>query len=183
MCPCCDSLAQGQEKKKRFTTQPAEASEKWRRCRIGCVRLRHSGFYGRVMLQKQQRPEQELATAGKSWDAMYVNCEIVGCKMRVPQELEAERRCVLHFTLELEQACMQIRRETAVGTCARERFGEMRDYIVEHGAKLARLATGGAGLTDETKARILSTFLTLMNCRENIERIATRQDAERRIAG
>ena len=114
---------------------------------------------------------------------MYVNCEVVGCKMRVPQELEPERRCVLHFTLELEQACMQMRRETAVGTCTRERFGEMRDYIVEHGAKLARLATGGAGLTDETKARILSTFLTLMNCRENIERIATRQNAERRIAG
>lgn len=114
---------------------------------------------------------------------MYVNCEVVGCKARVPQELEAERRCVLHFTLELEQTCMLMRRETAVGTCTRERFGEMRQYIVDHGAQLARLATGGSGLTDETKARVLSTFLTLMNCRENIERIATRQDAERRIAG
>lgn len=78
---------------------------------------------------------------------------------------------------------MQMRRETALGTCARERFGAMRDYIVEHGTKLAHLATGGTGLTDETKARILSTFLTLMNCRENIERIATRQETERRIAG
>lgn len=114
---------------------------------------------------------------------MYVNCEVVGCKTRVPQELEAEKRCVLHFTLELEQACMLMRRETAVGACTRERFSEMRQYIVEHGAQLARLATGGTGLTDETKARVLSTFLTLMNSRENIERIAIRQDAERRIAG
>jgi len=125
----------------------------------------------------------EARPDGRSWDAMYVNCEVVGCKARVPQELEAQKRCVLHFTLELEQTCMLMRRETAVGTCTRERFGEMRQYIIDNGAQLARLATGGSGLTDETKARVLSTFLTLMNSRENIDRIATRQDTERRIAG
>lgn len=114
---------------------------------------------------------------------MYINCEVVGCKMRVPEELEPERRCVLHFTLELEQECMQMRREAAFGACTRERFGEMRQYVAEHGAKLAHLATGATALTDDTKARILSTFLTLMNCRENIERIATRQETERRIPG
>jgi len=135
-----------------------------------------------TFIESESRGER-LEPAGKPWDAMYVNCEVVGCKTRVPQELEAEKRCVLHFTLELEQACMLMRRETAVGTCTRERFSEMRQYIVEHGAQLARLATGSTGLTDETKARVLSTFLTLMNSRENIERIAARQDAERRIAG
>jgi hypothetical protein len=114
---------------------------------------------------------------------MYVSCEVVGCRSRVPADLEAEKRCVLHFTLELEQACMTMRRETAMGTTTRERFGEMGRFISSHGEKLARLATAGAPLTDETKARILSTFLTLMNCRENIERIAHRQDAERKIAG
>lgn len=112
---------------------------------------------------------------------MLVNCEIVGCKARVPHELEEQRRCILHFTLELEQTCMTMRRETAVGGTRRERYDEMRRYMADHGQKLAQLATGGAGLTDETKARILSTFLTLMNCRENIERIAARQENERRI--
>ena len=112
---------------------------------------------------------------------MLVNCEVVGCKARVPQQLEEQRRCILHFTLELEQTCMQMRRDTAIGGTRRERYDEMRKYMAEYGQKLAQLATGGVGLTDETKARILSTFLTLMNCRENIERIALRQENERRI--
>lgn len=112
---------------------------------------------------------------------MLVNCDVVGCKTRVPQQLEEQRLCILHFTLELEQTCMQMRRETAVGGAHRERYDEMRHYMADHGQKLAQLATGGTGLTDETKARILSTFLTLMNCRENIERIAARQENERRI--
>ncbi|HKW87720.1 MAG TPA: hypothetical protein VJN21_03090 [Candidatus Acidoferrales bacterium] len=90
---------------------------------------------------------------------------------------------MLHFTLGLEQACMDMRREAALGKTGRERFDEIGGFIARHGEKLARLATTGAPLTDETKARILSTFLTLMNCRENIERIAHRQEAERKIAG
>lgn len=114
---------------------------------------------------------------------MFVSCEVIGCKTPVPPELESKRRCVLHFTLELEQACMQMRRETAMGTSGRERHAEMTSYIAEHGEMLARLATSGASLTDEVKARILSTFLTLMNCRENIERSVSRQEAARRIAG
>lgn len=120
----------------------------------------------------------------ENWDlgrTMLVNCEIVGCKARVPQQLEEQKRCLLHFTLDLEQTCMQMRRETATGQTRRERYDEMRKYMAEHGQKLAQLATGGASLTDETKARILSTFLTLMNCRENIERVAARQENERRI--
>jgi hypothetical protein len=122
-----------------------------------------------------------FARLGKLWNGMLVNCEVMGCKARVPQQLEEQRRCILHFTLELEQTCMQMRRDTAIGGTRRERYDEMRKYMAEYGQKLAQLATGGVGLTDETKARILSTFLTLMNCRENIERIAARQENERRI--
>lgn len=122
-----------------------------------------------------------VRAAGKPWDEMLVSCEVVGCKTRVPPELEPQRRCILHFTLELEHECMQMRRETAIGNSTRERYAEMKRFIAEHGQKLAQLATGGPTLTDETKARILSTFLTLMNCRENVERIAARQETERRI--
>ena len=39
----------------------------------------------------------------------------------------------------------------------------------------ARAATSGMALTDEMKARILNTFLTLMNLRENLDRAALRQ--------
>jgi len=112
---------------------------------------------------------------------MLVNCEMAGCKARVPQQLEEQKRCLLHFTLDLEQTCMQMRRESAAGNTRRERYDEMRKYMAERGQTLAQLATGGTGLTDEIKARILSTFLTLMNCRENIERVAARQENERKI--
>jgi hypothetical protein len=37
------------------------------------------------------------------------------------------------------------------------------------------VATGNQRLPDELKARILNTFLTLMNLRENMERAAARQ--------
>ena len=133
------------------------------------------------MLETEANGRVIRAFLGKFCAAMLVNCDIVGCKARVPQALEEQRLCLLHFTLELEQTCMQMRRETATGGTRRERYDEMRRYMAEHGQKLAQLATSGAGLTDETKARILSTFLTLMNCRENIERIALRQENERRI--
>src|SRR6266568_2173293 len=42
------------------------------------------------------------------------------------------------------------------------------------GERLARVATSGLHLTDDLKARILSTFLTLMNLRENLDRSSMR---------
>jgi hypothetical protein len=48
---------------------------------------------------------------------------------------------------------------------------------------LVRVATSGYPMSDEIKARILSTLLTLMNCRENLDRAAMRQAAIRRFAG
>jgi hypothetical protein len=41
----------------------------------------------------------------------------------------------------------------------------------------------GFPMSDELKARILSTLLTLMNTRENMDRAAMRQSALRRFAG
>jgi len=38
-------------------------------------------------------------------------------------------------------------------------------------------------MSDELKARILSTLLTLMNTRENLDRAAMRQSAQRRFVG
>jgi len=43
-------------------------------------------------------------------------------------------------------------------------------FITTNGESLARVATSGLHLTDDLKARVLSTFLTLMNLRENLDR-------------
>src|ERR1700686_1440404 len=45
---------------------------------------------------------------------------------------------------------------------------------------LYRASTSGMPLADEMKARILNTFLTLMNLRENLDRGALRQPIGRR---
>ena len=105
---------------------------------------------------------------------MALPCSATGCKSTVPTVLESEKLCVLHFTLTLETSCGEMRRETALGNAPPERQREIMRFITEHGERLARVATSGLHLTDDLKARILSTFLTLMNLRENLDRASMR---------
>jgi hypothetical protein len=105
---------------------------------------------------------------------MAATCKTTGCKTTVPAALDEQQLCILHFTLLLEQGCSEMRRETALGNAANERQREIIRYITENGERLARVATSGLHLTDDIKARILSTFLTLMNLRENLDRAAMR---------
>ena len=76
-----------------------------------------------------------------------------------------------------------MRRETALGNASSERHVTFMQTIASRGGTLVNVATSGFPMTDEIKARILSTLLTLMNCRENIDRAAMRQSALRRFAG
>jgi len=105
---------------------------------------------------------------------MTAPCKSLGCKTTVPAALEEQQFCILHFTLLLEQGCADMRRETALGKAPHERQKEIISYITENGERLARVATSGLHLSDDIKARILSTFLTLMNLRENLDRAAMR---------
>jgi len=110
-------------------------------------------------------------------------CSSKGCKGVVPAGLAAEKMCVLHFTLFIEQECAEMRRETALGNANHERQLEFIRKISGRGESLVHVATSGFPMSDELKARVLSTLLTLMNCRENIDRAALRQSALRRFAG
>jgi hypothetical protein len=101
-------------------------------------------------------------------------CHISGCKHDVPNALSEQRLCILHFTLSLEASCSEMRRETALGNTPHERQRQIMSFITENGERLARVATSGLHLTDDLKARVLSTFLTLMNLRENLDRAALR---------
>lgn len=91
--------------------------------------------------------------------------------------------CILHFTLFIENESAEMRRETALGKVPHERQNEMFKMIVARGDRLVSVATSGFPMTDEIKARILSTLLTLMNCRESMDRAAMRQSALKRFAG
>lgn len=113
------------------------------------------------------------------FSAMTETCHISGCKHDVPAALAEQKLCILHFTLSLEASCAEMRRETALGNTPHERQREIMGFITEHGEKLARVATSGLHLTDDLKARVLSTFLTLMNLRENLDRAAMRTPSGR----
>lgn len=76
-----------------------------------------------------------------------------------------------------------MRRETALGTCPHERQLAFIEKIAKRGESLVHIATSGFTMSDEMKARVLSTLLTLMNCRENMDRAAMRQSALRRFVG
>jgi hypothetical protein len=127
------------------------------------VRQRATGFW----LDGMQKSVFEVFYAMSS-------CSAPGCKMSVPAALESEKLCILHFTMEIEHRCAEMRRETAVGKTGRDRQVEIITYIGGRGELLARTATSGLHLPDELKARILNTFLTLMNLRENLDRAALR---------
>lgn len=110
-------------------------------------------------------------------------CGSRGCKAPIATGLAAEKMCILHFTLSIENECAEMRRETALGNTVHERQVELMRKIVHRGDTLVKVATSGFPMTDEIKARILSTLLTLMNCRESMDRAAMRQSALRRFAG
>ena len=110
-------------------------------------------------------------------------CSAKGCKAGVPAELAEDHMCVLHFTLFVEQECTEMRRAAAFSEPRDARQAEFFEKIAGRGERLIHVATSGFPMTDEIKARILSTLLTLMNCRENINRAVMRQSDVRRFAG
>ena len=97
-------------------------------------------------------------------------CCSPGCVTLAPAELETEVLCVTHFLVAVDSVCGAIRRETMPGGPNARRRTEIDNYIAASAVKLARLCTGSVRLSDETKKRILTTFLTLMILRENLDR-------------
>ncbi len=110
--------------------------------------------------------------------SQYQPC-IPGCRAVVPAELQTERLCVAHFLSSVEKACAEMRRETAAAYSSAIRQTEIANYVVTSGMRLAQVATGSARLSDAMKSRVLTTFLTLMNLRESMDRAASRFVPER----
>jgi hypothetical protein len=97
-------------------------------------------------------------------------CCVPGCGTLVPVELQSEGFCVSHFLSSAEKACSEMRREAATGESSAARRAELESYVAAAAMKLALIGTGSARLTDEIKKRVLTTFLTLMILRENLDR-------------
>ena len=99
---------------------------------------------------------------------------IPGCPAPVPAELESEKLCVRHFLLSVERTCVRMRRETVIGGSSAVRRSEIAAHVKGTAEKLSHVAVIGPPLTDEMKKRVLTTFLTLMNLQESLDRSATR---------
>src|SRR5208282_5206234 len=94
---------------------------------------------------------------------------IARCNSSVPQELDSTGMCVSHFTFKVEKACAEMHRQIAMSGVSDERQAEITVYVGECSLLLARVASSMA-LSDVLKRRVLSTFLSLMNLRETLER-------------
>ena len=97
-----------------------------------------------------------------------------GCKAAVPHELEDESICVLHFIMGIENACGEMRREAAMELATMARRREIDGYVKATALKLSDVATSNTRLSDELKRKVLSTFLTLMNLQESLDRSRSR---------
>jgi hypothetical protein len=104
------------------------------------------------------------------------------CNLPVPVELDPLGLCVYHFTSSVEQTCSEIHRQIALRGATAERQAEVGMYIGECSLLLARVSSNLC-LSDELKRRILCTFLSLMNLRENLERAARSRVPELQIQG
>jgi len=102
------------------------------------------------------------------------SCQSQGCKFEVPDALAEGGLCVHHYLVWLDGNCAAMRRETAPSGATNKRHDEIADFLREHGERLSHVATSGARLSDDTKAHILNTFLSLINLRENLERAMAR---------
>ena len=97
-------------------------------------------------------------------------CSIPLCKGPVPSELGAEGLCISHFAQGIEDACAGLRRETAQTAVGSDRGRAIAEFITARGTLLARVATSGERISNDTKMRILNGLLCLMNLRENLDR-------------
>jgi hypothetical protein len=97
-----------------------------------------------------------------------------GCRSAVPQELQADSICVLHFIIGVEDACSDMRREAATERVTPSRRREIEAYVKATAMKLSEVATSNTRLSDDLKKRVLSTFLTLMNLQESVDRSRSR---------
>jgi hypothetical protein len=113
----------------------------------------------------------------------FNRCCTPGCGTLVPAELEIEGFCVPHFLSSAEKVCSEIRRETATGGPNPTRRAEFESYVAASAAKLALIGTGSVRLSDELKKRVLTTFLTLMILRENLDRAPNPFLPRQRTAG
>ena len=106
-------------------------------------------------------------------NGQQISC-LSGCQTPVPAELEIEQLCVSHFLLSVEHTCAGMRRETVIGGCSAGRRSEIVAYVKGTAEKLSHVAVISPPLTDAMKKRVLTTFLTLMNLQEGLDRSMTR---------
>lgn len=92
-----------------------------------------------------------------------------GCEVCVPTELGSVGLCVSHFTWSVENTCAEMHREIALRSVSPERGAEVASYIGDSALLLARVISGRC-LSDDLKKRILCSFVSLMNLRENLDR-------------
>jgi hypothetical protein len=87
----------------------------------------------------------------------------------VPADLETAGLCLEHYTLTVERICMVMHRQIASQKVNAEYCEQLASYVVESALLLSRVASN-LYLSNELKTRVLTTFISLMNLLEDLDR-------------
>jgi hypothetical protein len=113
---------------------------------------------------------------------MTARCQYPLCRSSIPQALEREGLCPLHFVRRVEERCREIRREAVRGPLPLGRRTEINEYLYSQAIVLAQIATSGERLPDDTRPCLLSVFLTLINVCEKVARKPGKEQPEPALA-
>jgi hypothetical protein len=113
---------------------------------------------------------------------MNGGCQYPLCRGTVPQVLESQGLCALHFLRKVEAQCLDVRREALVGRLEPRRQAEIHEFLFSQALVLAQLATSGMRLGDDARPCILNVLLTLINVCERVSRSGGEQDRPEKLA-
>jgi hypothetical protein len=112
---------------------------------------------------------------------METGCQYPLCRGSIPLVLEREGLCPLHFLRKVDAECSEIRREAMLGGLDSRRCAEINQFLGDRAMVLAQLATSGTRLRDETRPRLLSVFLMLVNVCERLSRASNEAESELQV--
>lgn len=91
----------------------------------------------------------------------------------VPDDLQAAGLCLVHYTQTVQRTCAVMRRQIASHRVGIDYRRQSAAYIVESAILLSRVTTD-APISADLQGRVLTTFLTLMNLLDDLDRPANR---------
>ncbi len=108
----------------------------------------------------------------KNQEASAERCQI--CCRKIPESLNSEQRCFLHFMEVIEAELGRFIKITKRQVITREIEDEVIRFVVDSSLRITSVATGGCGLDLWEKRKFASILMDLVTFRDDINKAARR---------